>query len=110
MFFFQKLNHLVQITSQQATIVEKKNQKKNQSFYSTHRILQNNYRILRGYVSKEYTECNLSELNRQGFRSSCITEIEKGQEGGLSKYYLYDIGYHFLTSEKIKIFKRVKID
>lgn len=87
-----------------------KNQKKNQGFYSTHRALQNNYRILRDYVSKEYTECNLSELNRQGFKSSCITEIEKGQGDGLPKYYLYDIGYHFLTSEKIKIFKRVKID
>ena len=87
-----------------------KNQKKNQGFYSTHRVLQNNYRILRDYVSKEYTVCNLSELNRQGFRSSCITEIEKGQEDGLPKYYLYDIGYHFLTSEKIKIFKRVKVD
>lgn len=87
-----------------------KNQKKNQNFYSTHRRLQNNYRILRGYVSDKYTECSLSELNRQGFRSSCITEIERGQKGSLPKYYLYDIGYHFLTSEKIKIFKRAKID
>jgi hypothetical protein len=61
-------------------------------------------------MSDKYTECNLSELNRQGFRSSSVTEIERGQKGRLPKYYLYDIGYHFITSEKIKIFKRTEID
>ena len=46
----------------------------------------------------------------KGLDSHVSLEIERGQKDGQSKYYLYDIGYHFLTSEKIKIFKRAKVD
>jgi predicted nucleic acid-binding Zn ribbon protein len=87
-----------------------KNQKKNQNFYKTHRRLKNNYRILRRYATSQSTECNLSELNRQGFRPSSITGVERGFNGSLPKYYLYDIGYQFLNPEKIKIFKRANVD
>ena len=83
---------------------------KNQNFYKTHRRLQNNYRILRRYATNQSTEYNLSELNRQGFRPSSITGVERGFNGSLPKYYLYDIGYQFLNPEKIKIFKRANVD